>query len=105
MAKKSTINRNNMVRRLIRQTKAKRDALKAIANDQNLPLEDRFAARLKLAELPRNSSPDPLPQPLRGDRTSARLLPQAEDEPDRVARTGLGRADPRPREVELVRRV
>ena len=57
MAKKSTINRNNMVRRLIRQTKAKRDALKAIANDQNLPLEDRFAARLKLAELPRNSSP------------------------------------------------
>jgi small subunit ribosomal protein S14 len=57
MAKKSTINRNKMVRRLIRQTKAKRDALKAIANDQNLPLEDRFAARLKLAELPRNSSP------------------------------------------------
>jgi small subunit ribosomal protein S14 len=56
MAKKSTINRNNMVRRLIKQTKAKRDALKAIANDQNLPLEDRFAARLKLAELPRNSS-------------------------------------------------
>ena len=57
MAKKSTINRNNMVKRLIRQTKPKRDALKAIANDQNLPLEDRFAARLKLAELPRNSSP------------------------------------------------
>ena len=105
MAKKSTINRNNMVRRLIKQTQAKRDALKAIANDQNLPLEDRFAARLKLAELPRNSSPSRYPQPLRDDGASARLLPQAEDEPDRAARAGLGRADPRPGEVELVRRV
>jgi len=57
MAKKSTINRNNMVKRLIKQTKAKRDALKATANDQNLPLEERFQARLKLAKLPRNSSP------------------------------------------------
>ena len=57
MAKKSTINRNNMVKRLITQTKTKRDALKAIANDQNLPLEERFQARLKLAKLPRNSSP------------------------------------------------
>jgi len=57
MAKKSTINRNNMVKRLVKQTKAKRDALKATANDQNLPLEERFQARLKLAKLPRNSSP------------------------------------------------
>ena len=31
--------------------------LKAIANDESLPLEERFQARLKLAELPRNSSP------------------------------------------------
>jgi small subunit ribosomal protein S14 len=58
MAKKSAVNRNEMVKRLVKQMTAKRDALKAIANDQNLPLEDRFAARLKLAELPRNSSPN-----------------------------------------------
>ena len=57
MAKKSTINRNEMVKRLIKEKAAKRDALKAIANDQNLPLEERFAARLKHAKLPRNSSP------------------------------------------------
>jgi small subunit ribosomal protein S14 len=57
MAKKSAVNRNAMVKRLAKQMQPKRDALKAIANDQNLPLEDRFAARLKLAELPRNSSP------------------------------------------------
>jgi len=56
MAKKSTVNRNERVKRLVKQFAAKRDALKAIANDQNLPLEERFAARLKLAELPRNSS-------------------------------------------------
>ena len=33
-----------------------------------MPLEERFAAQLKLAELPRNSADDPHPQPLRGHR-------------------------------------
>ena len=56
MAKKSAVNRNEMVKRLVKQTAAKREALKAIANDDSLPLEERFAARLKLAKLPRNSS-------------------------------------------------
>ncbi len=57
MAKKSAVNRNNMVKRLVKQYAGKRDALKAAANDETLPLEERFAARLQLAELPRNSSP------------------------------------------------
>jgi small subunit ribosomal protein S14 len=57
MAKKSAVNRNEMVRRLVKAKAAKRNALKAIANDENLSLEERFEARLKLAELPRNSSP------------------------------------------------
>ena len=57
MAKKSAVNRNEMVRRLVKAKAAKRNALKAIANDENLSLEDRFEARLKLAEMPRNSSP------------------------------------------------
>ena len=57
MAKKSAINRNEMVRRLVKAKAAKRNALKAIANDENLSLEERFEARLKLAEMPRNSSP------------------------------------------------
>jgi small subunit ribosomal protein S14 len=57
MAKSSAVNRNKMVAKLIKQHAAKRDALKAIANDESLPLEDRFDARLKLAEMPRNSSP------------------------------------------------
>src|ERR1700741_5363348 len=57
MAKKSAVNRNERVKKLVKQHLAKRIALKAIANDDSKPLEERFDARLKLAELPRNSSP------------------------------------------------
>jgi small subunit ribosomal protein S14 len=57
MAKKSAVNRNEMVRRLVKTKSAKRNALKAIANDENLSLDERFEARLKLAAMPRNSSP------------------------------------------------
>ena len=57
MAKKSAVNRNEMVRRLVKLKSAKRNALKAVANDENLSLDERFEARLKLAEMPRNSSP------------------------------------------------
>ena len=58
MAKKSSIKKNKRRERLSKQFAAKRARLKAIANDKKLPMEERFAARLKLAELPRNSSPN-----------------------------------------------
>jgi small subunit ribosomal protein S14 len=58
MAKKSAINRNNHVRKLVKQYAAKRAALKATANNDALSLEQRFDARLKLAALPRNSAPN-----------------------------------------------
>ena len=57
MAKKSAVNRNEAVKALVAKYAAKRDALKAIANDESLPLEERFDARLKLAVLPCNSAP------------------------------------------------
>ena len=57
MAKTSMIERNNKRRRLAEKYELRRTRLKAIAADQSLPAEERFAARLKLAELPRNSSP------------------------------------------------
>ena len=57
MAKKSAVNRNQHVRELVKQYAAKRRLLKDIANDESLPLEERFDARLKLAQLPRNGSP------------------------------------------------
>ena len=56
MAKKSSIEKNNRRRRLTKQIAPKRARLKAIARDKTKPMEDRFAATLKLAELPRNSS-------------------------------------------------
>jgi small subunit ribosomal protein S14 len=56
MAKKSAVNRNEMVRKLVKQFAAKRKALAETANNEQLSLEERFAARLKLAKLPRNSS-------------------------------------------------
>ena len=56
MAKKSAVNRNERVKQLVKQHAAKRAALKATAVNEALPLEERFDARLKLAELPRNSS-------------------------------------------------
>ena len=56
MAKKSAVNRNEMVRKLVKQLATKRAALKATANNESLSLEDRFSARLKLAAMPRNSS-------------------------------------------------
>ena len=57
MAKKSSIEKNNRRRRLAEQYKAKRTKLRAIATDKSVGTEERFAARLKLAELPRNSNP------------------------------------------------
>ena len=56
MAKTSAIERNKKRRRLTEKYAAKRAALKAIAKDSSLSMEERFAAQLKLAELPRNSS-------------------------------------------------
>lgn len=57
MAKTSMIERDKRRRRLAARDAEKRAALKAIANDESLPMEERFAARLKLAALPRNGSP------------------------------------------------
>ncbi len=57
MAKKSAIEKNNRRRKLAARYAERRVRLKAIARDESLPQEERFAARLKLAKLPRNSAP------------------------------------------------
>ena len=56
MAKTSSIEKNNRRAKLSKQHRAKRAKLKAIVMDQSLPLDQRFAATLKLAEMPRNSA-------------------------------------------------
>jgi len=57
MAKKSSVEKNKRRVGLVKRYAKKRVALKATANNMSLAPEERFAARLRLAELPRNSSP------------------------------------------------
>jgi small subunit ribosomal protein S14 len=57
MAKTGMIERNDKRRRIVARDAQKRAELKEIANNKDLPMEERFAARLKLAQLPRNGSP------------------------------------------------
>ncbi len=56
MAKKSMVAREVKRKKLVEQYAGKRAALKAVINDQERPMEERFRASLKLAKLPRNSS-------------------------------------------------
>ena len=57
MAKKSAIQKNLRRERLAKKYSMKRARLKVLAKDHTLSSEERFNIRLKLAELPRNSSP------------------------------------------------
>lgn len=56
MAKVGTVETNERRKALVDKYEAKRKALKETVNDKSLPPEDRFAATLELAALPRNSS-------------------------------------------------
>lgn len=56
MAKTSSVEKNKRRRKLVGQYADKRAALKALASDLKKPAEERFAARVKLAQLPRNGS-------------------------------------------------
>ncbi|TRW94789.1 30S ribosomal protein S14 [Paracoccus sp. M683] len=56
MAKKSMVEREKKREALVKKFAAKRAALAEVVRNQDLPMEERFKASLKLAELPRNSS-------------------------------------------------
>ncbi|NEW85933.1 MULTISPECIES: 30S ribosomal protein S14 [Rhodopseudomonas] len=56
MAKKSAIEKNNRRKKMAKNAAPKRARLKALIADKSKPMEERFAATLKLAEMPRNSS-------------------------------------------------
>ena len=60
MAKKSMVEREKKRQRMVAQYAARRAALKEIAKDESRPMEERFKAHLKLAQLPRNSAPSRL---------------------------------------------
>ena len=56
MAKTSSIEKNNRRRQMVAQAAAKRKRLKAAAKDNSKTPQERFAARVKLSKMPRNSS-------------------------------------------------
>ena len=56
MAKTSSVNRNQKRQRMAARDKGKRAQLKSVVMDRALPVEERFDASLKLAELPRNGA-------------------------------------------------
>ncbi len=56
MAKKSSVENNENRKAIVKKYAARRARLKAIASDRSAPVEEQFEARLKLAELPRNSA-------------------------------------------------
>tara|TARA_B100000989_G_scaffold57726_1_gene39215 strand:- start:208 stop:513 length:306 start_codon:yes stop_codon:yes gene_type:complete len=56
VAKNSAVLKNQRRAKLIKKYENKRAELKAIINDKERPIEERFDAQLKLNELPRNSS-------------------------------------------------
>ncbi len=56
MAKTSSVEKNNRRRKLVKQYANKRAKLKAIIQNKELSIEERFAAQLKLSEMPRNSA-------------------------------------------------
>jgi len=56
MAKTSAVEKNKRRAKMAAQQAPKRQALKAIVRNRDLPPEERFNAVLKLAEMPRNGS-------------------------------------------------
>ena len=56
MAKTSAIQRNLKRIKMAKKFHNRRKKLKAIINNRKLPLNERFAAQLKLSKLPKNSA-------------------------------------------------
>ena len=106
MAKKSSIEKNNRRRRLVKKFAGQARAAEGDrAATRAKPMEERFAAALKLAELPRNSSPTRIRN--RCEVTGRPRGYYRKLKMSRIALRELGvqGPDPRPGQVELVRRV
>jgi small subunit ribosomal protein S14 len=56
MAKTSAVNRNKKREKMVKRDRTKRARLKAVTMDRDVPVEERFDAAMKLAQLPRNGS-------------------------------------------------
>ena len=104
MSKKSSVEKNNRRKRLVKKYAGKRERLLAVANDKSKAMEERFEARLKLAELPRNANKTRIRNRCEITGRPRAVYRKLGHVAHRPARARLERADPRPRQVELVRR-
>ncbi len=105
MAKKSSVEKNNRRQRMTKNAAEKRANLKAIISDKTKPMEERFAATIKLAEMPRNSSATRI-----RNRCEISGRPRSVYRKNKMSRIATSRvrfegAYSRPRQVELVRRI
>ncbi|MBS7668332.1 30S ribosomal protein S14 [Croceicoccus gelatinilyticus] len=57
MAKLSSVNKNERRKKLVKKYASQYAKLKAIADDESLDESERWVARLKMAEIPRNGNP------------------------------------------------
>ena len=101
MAKTSSVEKNNRRRALAKKYAGKRARLKAITKNHDLPMEERFAAQLKLAQSRRGEAVRLSEQ--RTDRPAARILQEAKDVASCLTRIGQPGTDPRHGQVKLVR--
>ncbi len=103
MAKTSAIERNKKRVRMVKSFRDKRTKLKAIAANRALPIEERFAATLKLAQMPRNSSRTRIHNRCELTGRPARRLSQIQAVPHQAQGTCLDWHDPGRGQVQLVR--
>ena len=102
MAKKSSIEKNNHRMKLVKQYAGRRRRLKTIANNEALTMEERFAARLKLAELPRNSAAGRIRNRCEVSGRPRGFTGKMRTVTHRAAGIGLEGPDPGPCQVQLV---
>ena len=103
MAKKSAVAKNNNRKKLAQKFASKRERLKAIAQNKELSMEERFDASLRLAELPRNSAPNRVRNRCEVSGRPRGILSQTAYVADCTERIGFGRQDSGHGEIELVR--
>ena len=102
MAKKSSIEKNNRRKKLAKKYAGRRSRLKAIAMDKTKPMEERFAATMKMAELPRNSAPNRYRNRCEITGRPRAVYRKHQAVAHRAPRARLQGPHSRPREVELV---
>ena len=102
MAKVSMVERDKKRRRLVTQYAKRRAALRAEVRDVSLAPDERFAASLKLAAMPRNGAKVRLRNRCELSGRPARLLPQIPPVANCTSRIGVAGAGARRRQGELV---